>query len=331
MKPYPDLTSRGQARRLRQLALHALQAYDLDIARLRLLTNSFNCIFRLDTASGDKFVLRVTLPEGGHTLAYTRAEMAWLDALARDTDLSVPAPLPARDGALVVQASAPGVPEPRLCAIFRWVPGIDLSERLTLENMAQLGLLMARLHAHAAVFRLPQEYEIPRFDQVFYFPEPVVLFDEPYRDLFPPARRRLYQHGLDFAQAAFARLQASGEPARLIHNDLHAWNVRLHRGILSPIDFEDLVWGWPVQDIGTAMYYFYANESYPALRQAFQDGYTRLLPWPERAPGEVDAFILARGLMLVNFTLTDPNPDWRAAAPRLADKLEHILRQILSE
>jgi hypothetical protein len=77
------------------------------------------------------------------------------------------------------------------------------------------------------------------------------------------------------------------------------------------------------------MYYFYTNESYPALRQAFQDGYTRLLPWPERAPGEVDAFILARGLMLVNFTLNDPNPDWRAAAPRLAEKLERILREIL--
>jgi len=94
LKPYSSLTVRGQARRLRQLALNALTHYDLDVARLRLVTNDMNGIFRVDTRDGQKYILRVTMPEGGHNHDHVAAEMDWLAALARDTDLSVPHPLP---------------------------------------------------------------------------------------------------------------------------------------------------------------------------------------------------------------------------------------------
>mgnify|MGYP001412571599 CR=1 FL=1 len=59
---WQKLTVRGQARRLRPLALAALRQYDLDVVRLRLITNNFNGIFRLDTAAGQKYILRVALP-----------------------------------------------------------------------------------------------------------------------------------------------------------------------------------------------------------------------------------------------------------------------------
>ena len=64
MKAYTALTVRGQARRLRALAWDALRHYALDVRRLRLVTNDFNGIFRLDTVQGDRFILCVTLPEG---------------------------------------------------------------------------------------------------------------------------------------------------------------------------------------------------------------------------------------------------------------------------
>jgi Ser/Thr protein kinase RdoA (MazF antagonist) len=85
MKLYTAITVRGQARRMRQLAINALTHYKLDVARLRLVTNDMNGIFRIDTRGGRKFILRVTLPEGGHTRDHVAAEMDWLAALARDT------------------------------------------------------------------------------------------------------------------------------------------------------------------------------------------------------------------------------------------------------
>jgi len=324
MKPYSALTVRGQARRLRQLAHNALTHYELDVARLRLVTNDMNGIFRIDTRDGQKYILRVTLPEGGHDHDHVAAEMDWLAALARDTTLSVPRPLPARDGSLVIEAGAGGVPEARLCEVFSWVDGKDLAEDMSASNISKLGELMAGLHAHALTYRPPSDLSLLRFDRVFPFPEPVVLFDEQFSPLFPAARRAVYEKGIAWAQEAIDRLKVSGEPMRIIHGDLHQWNVRNKRGVLSPIDFEDLMLGWPVQDIATTLYYF-DSKDFDVLRAAFQKGYTRHSPWPERHTGEIDSFIAARGIGLANFVLNDPNPAWREQAREFIERVEKRL------
>ncbi len=328
MKAYTDLTERGQARRLRPLALNALAQYDLPVARLRLITNSFNGIFRLDTRGGDKFVLRITWPPGGHTRDHVTAEMDWLAALARDTLLHVPRPLAARDGAFIVEASAPGVPEPRLCQVFSWVPGVNLAKHITPANLFKLGALMAGLHQHALAYRPDPNLDLLRFNRVIPFSEPLLLFEPEHAALMPPARRALFQEAWARAQDAIDRLTASGEPMRILHGDLHQWNVRWFRGQLFPIDFEDLIWGWPVQDIGVSLYYFIGREDYPALRAAFQAGYESIAPWPEHTPGEVNAFICARALMMVNFVLSDPNAYWKTEAPPFFERVEGRLRNL---
>ncbi len=331
MKPYQSLSERGQARRLRPLALKALEHYDLDIARLRLVTNNLNGIFRLDTRAGEKWILRVSLPETGHNRQHITAEMDWLAALARDTALGAPRPLPARDGSLVVEAAVPGVPEPRLCAIFSWVPGTNLAEHISLQNMEKLGELMARLHTQALTYRPAPELDLLRFDRVFPFPEPFILFDARFATLFSPGQRAIYQQALHWAQTAIDQLKAGGEPMRILHGDLHQWNVRYSRGVLSPIDFEDLMWGWPVQDIATSLYYFIDREDYPALRAAFQAGYSRHSPWPERQPGEISAFIAARGLGMVNFVFNSSNPSLHNQAAEFVNRIEKRLHKLLGE
>lgn len=328
MKPYTSLTVRGQARRLRRLALSALEQYDLPATRVRLITNDFNGIFMVYTAAGERYVLRVTLPEG-HDRDAVYAEMAWLDALSRETNLSVPRPLAARNGDLFVQAGCESVPEPRFCAIFHWLPGVNLGDRLAPDNVCKMGELSARLHAHAATFQPPSGLHTLRFDKVFPFPEPIVLFDDAYQSFFPPGRRAVFEQAIAWVQEAIERLQASGEPMRLIHDDLHQQNVLVHRGVLSPIDFEDTMWGWPVQDIAATLYYFPAS-GFQELRAAFQQGYTRRSPWPERYPGEIDAFIAARAVGLSNFILQDPNPDWRIQAADFISKNEDLLRMLLA-
>jgi len=328
MKPFLSLTVSGQARRLRQLAIHALASYNLDVTRLRLITNDVNGIFRIDSADGRSYILRVTAPEGGHTVDHVAVEMDWLTALARETDLSVPRPLRNRDGSFIVTAQADGVPEPRLCEIFSWVAGKDLAGDMSEVNLARLGELSARLHIHALTYHPPVHLSLLRFDRVFPFPEPVVLFEERFSKLFPPARKAVYQKAMDWVQESVDRLKAGNEPMRILHGDLHQWNVRIARGVLSPIDFEDLMLGWPVQDIATTLYYF-PSDHFSTLRAAFQAGYTRCSPWPENYPGEIDSFIAARGIGLANLVLNEPNIAARVDPAKFVERIGNRLRRLM--
>jgi Ser/Thr protein kinase RdoA (MazF antagonist) len=325
MKPYYTLSITGQARRLRALAINALRCYDLDVFRLRLVTNDTNGIFRIDTKDGKKYILRVTLPASGHTRDHVTAEMDWLAALTRDTRLSVSQPLSAKDGSLLVEAAAEGVPEPRLCAVFSWLPGKNLVEDMSINNVTLMGELMAHLHNHALHYHPPAGLSLMHYDRVFPFREPVVLFEERFSGLFPPERRALYENAFAWAQESIDRLKTSGEPMRILHGDLHQWNIRIARGRLSPIDFEDLMLGWPVQDIATTLYYFPADTS-PGLRSAFQAGYIRHAPWPEQHSGEIDSFIAARGLVIVNFVLNDTSSVWGPHAGEFVERIEKRLR-----
>jgi Ser/Thr protein kinase RdoA (MazF antagonist) len=329
MKDFHELTNRGQALRLRRMALAALERYDLDVARVRLVSNDFNGIFRVDTSSGAKYVLRVCLPEGGHSLDEIRSEMMWLAALRQDTDLGVPQPLATRDGELVTTVEMGGVLGPRHCVVFGWLPGPDLADRLTLANLSSLGALAARLHQHALSFIPPQDFKIRTADSVFPFGEPLVLFDEAYREHFPTERRALFQEAVGRVEDVLAKLYANRQGLRVLHYDLHQWNVKLFRGKLRPFDFEDLMWGYPVQDIAITFYYLQGYEQVLAFRESFKRGYIRYCDWPEQAPGQIDTLIAGRGLELANFVLQDPNPTWQGEVPAFMERTEARLRAFL--
>jgi Ser/Thr protein kinase RdoA (MazF antagonist) len=329
MKDFRNLTARGRALRLRRLAVAALERYALEVERVRLLTNDFNGIFRVDAENGRKYVLRITLPEGGHSLEEIRSEMMWLAALRRDTGLSVPSPLATRDGALVTVVEADGIPEARHCVVFRWAPGPDLADRLTMENAEKLGALAAQLHNHAETFTPPDGFWLRTKDKVFPYQEPVVLFDDVYCDLVPVGRREIFHVAAERVQGALDRLAAGNVGRLVIHNDLHQWNVKVFRGEVYPLDFEDLMWGYPVQDIAVTLYYFLGCEAYGALRQAFKRGYTGHREWPEQLPGEIDAFIGGRALTLANLIVQDPMPEWQQQAPAFVERTEARLRALL--
>jgi Ser/Thr protein kinase RdoA (MazF antagonist) len=330
MKDYYTLTNGGRALRLRQLAIAALADYDLDVKSVRLITNDFNAIFRIDTSDGEKYVLRVCRPtETENGLPKLQSEMMWLAALRHDTDLQVPEPVKTRSGAYVTTAQVDSVPEPSHCVIFSWLPGRDIHKQITTDNMELFGAFAAHLHAHAAWWTPPDGFCIGQYDTPFPF-EPVIMFDEEYRDMLPPARRELFKHTVNRVQDAINYLKASGIPVRVLHADLHRWNVKVYRGTVSAIDFQEILWGWPVQDIGITLYYFHGETEYPAWRDAFEKGYTQVSPWPESYPGEVDLFIAARGLMLANGLLTDVDPEWRAEAPGYFERTETRLRTLLN-
>ena len=321
MRPFEDLTDTGKARRLRTVAAAALERYDLRVRGLRLITNEFNAVFRVDS-DDDTFVLRVNLPNR-RSLAEIEAEMRWLHALATETTVGVPSPVPASGGDLLVSVSAPGFPEPRHCVLFGWIGGTDLAARLTEANITELGALTAQLHQHALSFDPPAG--LRRWDNPFPLDDHHVLLDA---GIVSPSDRATFVAALGRIEAVLERL--SDEQPRMIHGDLHQDNVRVANGRLFAIDFDDSLLGHPVQDIGVTFWNLQEEPNYEALRHALRRGYERHASWPEHRPGDIDTFVADRALMLIDYALQTATADDAADTRRFIGKEVRYLRRWLS-
>ena len=164
MKPFETLTNAGQLHRLRRLAVSALTAYDLNEPRLTPLLHEDNSTFRVESVNGERYVLRIHRPL--RTVEAVRSEMSWLAALRRETEFIVPQPIPTRDGDLLTVASLEGIPEPRICVLFRWIDGRFLDSRLTPSHLERVGAFMAGLQLHGTHFRRPDGFMRGRLDNL---------------------------------------------------------------------------------------------------------------------------------------------------------------------
>lgn len=126
-KPYHELTRLGKIRRLHKIALKALEEYDLSIAWVKFLTIETNTMFQVRSTAGERFVHRIYSDEET-TLRENQAEMLWLTALARDTDLEVSEPIPRTDGKYITIINEPGVSKDRRCVLFKMGAGAAARE-----------------------------------------------------------------------------------------------------------------------------------------------------------------------------------------------------------
>ena len=320
MKPWDDLTEAGQFRRMRAVAQAALANYPIEPTRLTLVGGFTNVIYRVETADAT-YALRIDLFQD-HTDADAEIELGWIEALARDTDVNVGRPVRANDGCLYTYAGAAGVPDERRCTLFGWVPGRILADRLTPANLEHMGGLSAKLHEHGATWKPPSQPMA--WDRTFYWPEDVdpYVIDEPeHAHHFDAPRRSILDRAMAAVEPAFAELQG---PCQIVHGDLHLENVHVSRSSLWAIDFEDVMWARPVQDVAVSLYYIRTEPEATVLRDAFRRGYESVREWPEQRPGQIEDFIAARELMFVNFVLNvldDPSGFFDNVFPRL----EHYL------
>lgn len=317
MKQWDQLTEAGQIRRLRPLALAALGSYPITPTELRLVGGFTNVIFRVDTSNGP-YALRVDL-HGDHSDEDVINELTWLGAIADETDLDVARFIATSDGAPFTYAEARGVPGPRRCVLFEWIPGRPLADRLSEAGYYDLGRMAAGLHQHGSGFDPP--HRPLTWDRIFYWPEevdPVVIYEPHMEKHIDPVRRGILDRATELIEPAFAKLDPA--TAQMIHGDLHPWNVHSYRSRLIAFDFEDVTWGHPVQDVAITLFYERTNPAYGDLRTAFGEGYRSLAPWPVTYEGELERFMAARSVMFVNYVANlrdDPSEFYAAVFPRL--------------
>ncbi len=95
---------------------------------------------------------------------------------------------------------------------------------------------------------------------------------------------------------------------------------------ISVFDFEDLLWGWPVQDLATALYYYWSSEAFDRRWDETRRGYETVAPWPDRG-GEIETFIIARTLLMANDVISQP--EWIGEAPAIFERGERRIADML--
>lgn len=297
MKPFAQLSWPAQQRRFRRLALDALRHYPFQIAQVRLFSYETNLLYRVRATDGEIYVLRLA---NGHWRSQANAagEVSWLDALAVATDIPVPRIIRTADGSAIVTPSAEGAPDGFHALLMSWLPGTLLGKQLTEANLAKMGELFGQLHHHAGGWQPPADFPCQRFDRMIARGEPDLLLSDQVTALYPPG----VAAGIAQVCEAVAGAYAALDPAdlRVIHCDLWHDNIKVHRGVLYPFDFEDTIWGYRLHDIAMAMLDLYEEMDqarYQQLLVAFRTGYTQYLPWPD---GSLELLQIGRMLWRTN-------------------------------
>jgi Ser/Thr protein kinase RdoA (MazF antagonist) len=312
MKPFESLTYRGQFSRLRKLGVAALSGYPFVQSRLQAITHAENATFRLDVTGESpeqildpiyqqsRYLLRIHRP-GYQNSSSIASELSWLNALRSQAGLAVPSPVPTSAGNWYTEVSVPGVPQPRVCTVLRWLKGRFNEKNPSPVRFAEIGRLMAHLHSHAENWQRPDKFTRRSWDWdgLFGHNSGFNLNADSVWGLLPAQYVKPFGLVAARTRQAMIELGTGPEAFGLIHADLHLGNVLFAGDEARAIDFDDCGFGYWVYDFSVPISECMDCDNWCELRDGLYKGYTEVRPLPEGQLAYLDTFLAARTVSLV--------------------------------
>lgn len=263
----------------------------------RLINHSENHTFAYDTGEA-RFTLRVHRPDY-QSVGAIESELAWLEAVRRDTELPVPEPVPARNGRLLQAFSLPDG-QTRYGVLFRFIDGEEPSPQTNLVDLfGVLGQYAAILHRHAIGWARP-----PGFERQAWTAATILDADGLWGDWrMAPGVTKPVRTVLDRLDAAlWRRLGDYGQgPDRygLIHADMRLGNLLVDGNKVSLIDFDDCGFCWFAYDFAAAISFHETHKAVPALKASWLDSYRAIRPLHAEDEAAIDALVMLRRMALL--------------------------------
>jgi Ser/Thr protein kinase RdoA (MazF antagonist) len=327
MTPFSELSYDEQVARLSRSAKHAISAYGMDTAHITLLSYVNNAVFAVETGDA-KYVLRL------HRLGLRRteaieSEMAWLDAICRDTPLCVPHPVRTQAGYWLAEIPVEGLDAPVNVSLFVWIEGVFYKPgEIDVAQAERLGAFLAQLHVYSETFQPAPYFYRPRLDW-----EGLFGVDSPYNPgegsaIFTSDQLDVLDAVAERARSTMRRLDEAPGSFGLIHGDFIAKNYLFSGDKVCAIDFDDCGFGYYLYDLAPMLLQWSTETNYLALKNALWKGYTavRLLPDSDRTHLEV--FVASRHVASCRWIAGNlHNPNVRARASQIiADRVEELRR-----
>lgn len=312
---FADLSVEQQVETMLPLARQIIDGFDLGECQLESINHEYNSTFKVTTASGDRFALRINV-NSKRTLPNLKAEIYWVGQLATVAGLTVPVPIMNRSGECISTAWHPMLERSLHAVLFSWLQGEELGDEPTEEMMRAAGRAMARMHGAARDTRLPEGASLPIVDDMFWgYGDGITPSDQLTAD-----EKAALARAIEVIEQTTRAMYERTKP-QLIHADIHPWNVMWNEGDVAVFDFDDCVIGLPAQDIAVTLYYNDTEEQ----DAAFLAGYQQVSPLPDYTQDELQILRLQRRINLLSYILETENPEHRAMVPEyLAKTLQRI-------
>lgn len=313
---FQDITE-SQRRHLDATAVDVLSNYGaLRGAQASLVAAHSNVIYRV-VSRGCQFALRIGAPPTMECVDIS-SELTWMAAVGRG-GIAVPEPLKNDAGSFVTLVRNRDTGILSQCVILGWLPGTPAAANLTVDACRLVGGVSAALHNISEAWDVPADLRGLVWDKVFYYPGiPVRLPDAP-SDHITRELRDVIAFLVERADTALGNLYVQGKP-RPIHGNIESWNVLIDGGRAALLDFEELTFGFPVQDIAVTLHYLKSHPRFPELSGAYRRGYEEHRPWPDKHQELIPLLSAARTMMLMNHALSfhcDPGPFIERSTPSL--------------
>ena len=166
-----------------------------------------------------------------------------------------------------------------------------------------MGGLSALLHEHGASAPVRPNLDVLVADRVLYWRT------DPRQDDLTPAYGTLLSEAVTRAQEVIDLLWKSPEHRpHLVHGDLVPTNVMVSRAGYTVIDFQDLFWGFELQDLAISISALERYTESDELVRAFISGYEDIRPIPDHDERVLHALVAARRIHQLNLGLNVRKP-----------------------
>ncbi|MFD0711783.1 phosphotransferase enzyme family protein [Paenibacillus sp. GCM10027626] len=270
------------------IAQHALAQYDLNVVSVSPIAQSGAAVFKIEDNCRGLYSLRVhesksnTLEKMWTSLDVLDSELVWLDALNRDTSLTLPVPKRNQQGSYVTQVGDMN------CTMISWVAGEQKPYFTNEQELKSTAEMTAALHDHASKWQPPSSFIRPTVNR------------ERIQNALDLIRQGVREGLLDADDVQI--LEAAGEKAMdlldtlpknkltwgVLHGDIVPPNIVFIDGVANPIDFGASGFGFFLTDLAITFSFIHPN-----ARQQYLDWYGEHFPLPNDHVTQIEASFIA--------------------------------------
>jgi len=276
----------------------ALRRYDLPPGASATMINlSENATYRIDTPAGQQWALRVHR-EGYHSRNSIASELAWIQALRRQSPVITPVPVKGKDGDLIQTVAIPQM-NPRNVVMFEWEEGAEPSEAELLGPFEVLGRVTGEMHVFTRAWTPPEGFERHTWDFE------TSLGARPHWGSWRQGmgmdaeKHALFQRTVDLIGRRLEKFGKGKDRFGLVHCDMRLANLMVDGVVTKVIDFDDCGFSWYLYDCATALSFIEHRPDVPELVAAWVRGYRQVAPLAAEDEAEIPTFVMLRRLLLV--------------------------------